>query len=212
MDELPIVLLGLRSAWREASDNSPAELLYGQSLRLPGQLVPGVHSEVPSDCPSSLAPFFRKMREQAPVRSSHHDSPPVHLPAALSTATQVYVRHDAVRRPLQRPYDGPFAVLRRGDKTFDIQRQDRQVTVSVDRLKPAVLQSPAALPLAVPPVVFPAAVPAVPPVRSLPVWPTPASHPRREVSEEDFPPLPPTKQPFQTRAGRISHPPDRFRP
>ena len=127
MDELPVVLLGLRSAWREASDNSPAELLYGQSLRLPGQFVPGVHTAVPSDCPSSLAPFFRKMREQVPVLSSHHDSPHIHLPAALATAAQVYVRHDAVRRPLQRPYDGPFTVLQRGEKTFDIRRQDRTV-------------------------------------------------------------------------------------
>ena len=42
MDELPLVLLGMRSAWKEGPDSTPAELLYGESLRLPGHLVPGV--------------------------------------------------------------------------------------------------------------------------------------------------------------------------
>ena len=74
------------------------------------------------------------MREQAPVRSSHHSLHQVHLPSSLAAASQVYVRYDTVRRPLQWPYDGPFTVLRKGDKTFDILRQDRTVTVSIDRL------------------------------------------------------------------------------
>ena len=120
MDELPIVLLGLRSAWREGSNTTPAEMIYGQSLRLPGQFVPGTPEEVPSETPASLPGFLRKMREQVPVRSSHHGGHLVHLPSSLMTADQVYVRHDAVPNPLQHWYDGPFEVLRWGDKTFDV--------------------------------------------------------------------------------------------
>ena len=71
MDELSIVLLGLRSAWREGPDTTPAELLYGESLRLPGQLIPGVGSEVPVGDSPSLPSFFRKMRELVPVPSKH---------------------------------------------------------------------------------------------------------------------------------------------
>ena len=114
------------------------------------------------------------------------------------------------RQPFRKKKDGPFAVLRRGVKTFDIKRQDRTVTVSVDRLKPAVLPPNAALPLALSPPV--AAVPTSSPAQLLPVWTPPANHPRQEFSEADYPPLPPTKPPFQTRAGRISHPTIRFRP
>ena len=37
MDELPVVLLGLRSAPKEDLGCAPAELLYGTTLRLPGE-------------------------------------------------------------------------------------------------------------------------------------------------------------------------------
>ena len=39
MEELPFVLLGIRSAWREGADVSPAKMLYGTTLRVPGQFV-----------------------------------------------------------------------------------------------------------------------------------------------------------------------------
>ena len=39
MDHLPMVLLGIRTAWREDPDCSPAELVNGSSLRLPGEFV-----------------------------------------------------------------------------------------------------------------------------------------------------------------------------
>ena len=40
MDELPIVLPGIHSAWREDADATPAQLVYGTALRLPGEMVP----------------------------------------------------------------------------------------------------------------------------------------------------------------------------
>ena len=153
----------------------------------------------------SLPGFFRKMREQVQIGSSHHGSHSVHLPTSLKTAVQVYVRHDTVRRPLQRPYDGPFEVLRRGDKTFDIRRQDCTVTVSVDILKPAFTSS---LPLPPSPL-LPSSVRAKPTVRLLPVSPSTVWAPPPSLSDTDFPPLPPS-EPYKTRAGRSSVPPDRF--
>ncbi|KAA3670894.1 uncharacterized protein DEA37_0006525 [Paragonimus westermani] len=41
-----------------------------------------------------------------------------------------------VRRSLRPPFDGPFKVISRTDKVFTIERCGKQVTVSVDRLKP----------------------------------------------------------------------------
>lgn len=49
----------------------------------------------------------------------------------------MFLRSDAVRGPLQPHYDGPYKVLTRGEKTFSISENNRNVTVSVDRLKPA---------------------------------------------------------------------------
>ena len=36
---LPIVLIGIRSAWREDLKAIPADLVYGETLRLPGEFL-----------------------------------------------------------------------------------------------------------------------------------------------------------------------------
>lgn len=41
MDELPWVLLGIRTAPKEDSASSSVELFYGSPLTLPGEIVPG---------------------------------------------------------------------------------------------------------------------------------------------------------------------------
>ena len=141
MEALPLVLLGMRSAWREGPDTTPSEMVYGTCLRLPGQFIPNAepadNSLLPPD--AFLRSFFSKMRSLKPVVSAHHSavgSTP-HLPPSLLLAKHVYVRHDAVRRPLQRPYDGPYEVISSGPKSFVIRRNGEPYTVSVDRLKAA---------------------------------------------------------------------------
>ena len=65
-----------------------------------------------------------------------------HIPHALATATHVFVRNDAVRKPLQTPYyEGPYPVLERTDKFFKLNINGRKETVSIDRLKPAYTDS-----------------------------------------------------------------------
>ena len=49
-----------------------------------------------------------------------------------------------MRKPLQPPYDGPFKVLKRGDKHFTLQLKDYKGVVSLDCLKPAYIDTPAA--------------------------------------------------------------------
>ncbi|GFS06148.1 Pol polyprotein [Elysia marginata] len=45
MDELPIVLLGIRSTWKEDLDAAPALLTYGTNLRIPGDFFPSTLAE-----------------------------------------------------------------------------------------------------------------------------------------------------------------------
>ena len=56
---------------------------------------------------------------------------------SLSTCSYVFVRHDAVRKPLQPPYDGPYPVLSHQSKFYTLDVSGQRKTVSVDRLKPA---------------------------------------------------------------------------
>ena len=59
------------------------------------------------------------------------------VPRALDTCTHVFLRTDSVKTPLQSPYEGPFKVLNRTPKHFEILKGDKTDNVSIDRLKPA---------------------------------------------------------------------------
>ena len=107
------------------------------SLRLPGQFVPGVELHAGESEDSFTRPLFQRMNSIKPVPSDHHSHPSSYIPATLQRAHSVYVCHDAVRRPLQRPYDGPFCVLSTGEKYFIICKNGAPYSVSIDRLKPA---------------------------------------------------------------------------
>ena len=70
----------------------------------------------------------------------HHGKRPSYVPDALQTDTHVFVRHDAAKPPLQRPYDEPFLVIKRNDIFFIINKNCCSDTVSIDRLKPAFIE------------------------------------------------------------------------
>ena len=52
VDRLPWVMMGLRMAPKEDLQTSPAELLYGQPLRVPGDFLPTAH--VPIVCQPAI--------------------------------------------------------------------------------------------------------------------------------------------------------------
>jgi cleavage and polyadenylation specificity factor subunit 1 len=134
-DSLPIVLLGLRTAYKEDLQASAADLVYGEPLRIPGELVVAV----PQDMDSSvfLQQFRSNLNNLRSTPASRHANPGTFIHHDLSTCTHVFLRQDGIRRSLQPPYSGPYPVISRNDKTFTIVVRDKQTTVSADRVKPA---------------------------------------------------------------------------
>ena len=182
MAHLPLVLLGLRTTIREDAQCCPADVVFGCQLRLPGDLLQ------PSRDPSStdLVPFVADLKDSMsrqrpllPVKRSSRGQD--HVPPSLGLVSHVFLRVDAVRRPLTPPYDGPFLVLERGPKTFKILKNNKEVVVSVDRLKPAFQDSS-------PPLARPPPDPGPPPPQLTPQPPSPR----------------------HTRSGRRIRPPERF--
>ncbi|XP_064461876.1 uncharacterized protein LOC135372067 [Ornithodoros turicata] len=174
VDNIPIILLGLRSAVKKDLECSPAELVYGASLHVPGEFL-GPPSLGSAPLPAASLDGIRDaIRAVQPT--------PTRLPASISpfvfkdihTSTHVFIRNDATRAPLQPPYQGPFRVLQRTDRHFTVDIDGRHDTVSIERLKLAFLDA-SHIPL--PRVSTAAAGPLVvsPPVRTV-HWHTPLLH------------------------------------
>ena len=129
---LPWVMLGIRSAWREDAEFTPAEAVFGSQPVLPGQFLDAL--EPPS--PTFLADFQGLLAGRVPLPTAHHAAEaPMELPEDLLLSRFVLVRHDAVQPPLSPLYDGPFLVLERSLHAFKLQMGSRVDTVSTHRLK-----------------------------------------------------------------------------
>lgn len=136
---LPLVLLGIRSAWKEDIQSSAAELVYGEPLRLPGQFFSPVPA-TPEDATDFACRLRSQMSQIAPHPTSRHDTKRVfYVPRDLSTSSHVFVRQGPAHRSFQPVYSGPHKVLRRKPKTYDIDVNGKEQTVTIDRLKPAYI-------------------------------------------------------------------------
>lgn len=141
VDELPLILLGARSVIKDDLKASPAELVFGQTLALPGQFFDEAASRtIDADL---VLKFKETMRKIRPTTTSHHDTPKVFIHPKLKESKFVFIRTDSLRTALQPPYKGPYEVLKPGDKVFKVLVNGKADSVSVDRLKPAfVLADP----------------------------------------------------------------------
>ena len=77
------------------------------------------------------------MQHIRPIPTSHHATHSTHVSKDLSTCTHVFICHNAIRKSLQPPYDGPFKVIKQTTKFYTMSVYSHQQTISLDRLKPA---------------------------------------------------------------------------
>ncbi|XP_064459071.1 uncharacterized protein LOC135369409 [Ornithodoros turicata] len=128
---LPLVLLGIRSAPKEYLACTVSELVYGTTLRLPGDFFPPT-DQAPPEYPLTV---FLLLRPALLNLSLCSCLPTSMLPHMYSYGTK------QVRKSLQPPHDGPFRVFSRSDSHFTVQLPNRQELAAKARLKPAYLES-----------------------------------------------------------------------
>lgn len=130
-------MLGLRATFKEDIKATPAELVYGKSLRLPAEFFtePKPH---PNEV-EFIQDFRRAMNLIRPTQTAHHAKAKPFIQKELHRCKQVFVRNDAVGPPLQQPYDGPFSVIERHPKYYTLDIRSKAKKISIDRLKAAFI-------------------------------------------------------------------------
>lgn len=206
VDKLPWVMLGLRCAPKEDLQSSSAELVYGQTLRVPGDFIP--EANMPWSAARQRSSLLETAGAFVPVPTSLHGTPAFQVSPGLRSAGFVFIRHDAHRGPLRPPYDGPFRVIRHGDKTLVVDVGGKAETVSVDRIKPAHVDVSRPLELAQPP--RRGRPPRPRPLNPVGVPASLAPLPSNFVEGADALAAPPSSTPVVlTRRGRVVVPPRR---
>ena len=115
---VPVVLLGCRAAIKEDLGYSPAELVYGVPLSLPGQMLNPIDltGTDPALYTNRLRVYFGSLPPMLPREQTIKSS----VPKDIFSWTHVFLRKDAVRAPLTPPYTGPYRVLSRTDRLFTL--------------------------------------------------------------------------------------------
>jgi cleavage and polyadenylation specificity factor subunit 1 len=136
---LPLVLLGLRSAVKTDLNCSSAELVYGKALTLPGQLVVNTTDTVTTNT-NFTQRLLEHMSKLSPAKSRSPQTS-AFLQKELYSCTHVFVRDLTHKHPIQPPYKGPYKILQRQEKFFTLQMQDKQENITINRLKPAIVDT-----------------------------------------------------------------------
>ncbi|XP_015122290.1 uncharacterized protein LOC107044774 [Diachasma alloeum] len=116
---LPIVLLGIRAAWKEDLGATPADLVFSEPLRLPGEFLA---SSLPRGLPpTNIADHLRNhFADLALQPVARHGQRKIFVFKELANCSHVLVRRDAPHHAFTSPYEGPH------------QRRN----YSIERLKP----------------------------------------------------------------------------
>ena len=137
---LPSVLLGVCSAVKERLGISAAEMIYGTTLRLPGEFT----QQYTVDANTNLKNYSDKLRvamsrpRLCPPRETHQKN--IFQYKEIETCTHVFLQLIAIAQPLTAPYDGPYKVVPRSGRVMKILIKGKVETVSLDEVKPAHLE------------------------------------------------------------------------
>ena len=112
MDFLPLVLLGRSTALQPDIGASPCEMIFGENVKIPGQLLTDLSDK---DTLTSLQELLieTKKKTSRPIsQPSRHCPPEVPLPDIPDGITHVYTRQHQ-KTGLDTPFQGPFRLVER---------------------------------------------------------------------------------------------------
>ncbi|XP_033213723.1 uncharacterized protein LOC117170795 [Belonocnema kinseyi] len=128
------ILLGLRSNVLDIG-SSPAEFVFGTTLRIPGEFV--LPEDFAPDPHTFIEEFRKHMRKIKPIPVGHKYKRKPFLFKDLTVCSHVFMRKHA-RKSLERPYTGPHKVISRtSDRVYEIYVNGTKREVSIEHLKPA---------------------------------------------------------------------------
>ena len=144
MSVLLTVLLGIGASWREDLQTTSSKLVdetsYGRLVMVNTYACPENLSKKTSE---NIEPgvFIREIRghfrQLRPAEVKRHGKIKPFIFKDLKTTDYVLLFREQKRNSLQMPYKGPYEVISREEKHFTIKIKEKEVTVSIDRLKSA---------------------------------------------------------------------------
>ena len=120
--------------------------MYGTTLRLPGEFFvqnQGSHAQPSVADMTYVSRLKETMHSLAAIPPRQPSGRRMHVSEALSNCSHIFVRFNAVKKPLQQPYNGPYRVLSRSAKQYyTIDYNGHPTVISLDRLKAAHIDLP----------------------------------------------------------------------
>ena len=136
-----MALLAIRTTVKPDVGASPSDLVYGEGLSVPGEMLPKTpptDQRLAQQRETALANLRLEVARLQPTETSAHRRPLIHLPEDLNDCSHVFVRRGGVQASLASPYIGPFRVISRNNLNFKVAVPGRpNETVSISRVKPA---------------------------------------------------------------------------
>ena len=124
----------LRTSIKNDSDYTPADMVYGSKIRIPGEFFNKQSIDITEN--EFLKELRRAIIAMKPAPIQHKDKTSIFVHPDLQSTKYCFVRCDKVKTPLQSPYDGPYEVLERQPKFFKLMINNSTKNIFIDRLKP----------------------------------------------------------------------------
>ena len=93
---------------------------------MPGEFFPSTADD------EDLAIIRKNVSNFAPCTPTHKPKKETHIPTDLPTATHAFIRVDAHKKPLTRPYTGPFKIIDRRTNAYKLNVNGKADWIALD--------------------------------------------------------------------------------